>query len=144
MILGQCIYTTQGVQGGGNGSPLDVLNALTGTNGKTHTVNGVSVTGWKVLLPILSNDPSSCNSKGNTSSVPGCFYDQDPGTQAKQPWYQVLQFAEVIITSVDYPNDKAGFYVVGTGPPNGANTSTIACNSCNSPFPGHMKAVLVK
>jgi hypothetical protein len=131
-ICQQCIYTTQG-------SPNIAceLRKKIRNEGEDYTVNGVTVHGWKALVPVLANDPMGCQAKA------GCFFDDNPQTQPDDAFY-VLNFAEVIITGAvpetnhcsqddpgPYPG-KPGLFMVGLGSgPSGF--STIECKGCDDP-----------
>jgi Flp pilus assembly protein TadG len=130
----KCIYTTNGVIN----PDFCVAREMILSKAQNHTVNGVTVFGWKVIVPILTDAPTvTCPN----SSGAGCV--TDPGSQPGDA-YQVSQFAEVILTDSIPPSNnckgtktadgKPGIVIVGTGPPNpaGSNTSTINCLDCNS------------
>lgn len=129
-VCHQCIFTTQGVVGP---SPC-VVREMIRQKGANHDVNGVTIFGWKVLIPILPDTP--CPSAKGT----GCF--DDPGYQPGDP-YQVTQYALAIITDAvpqgNCPHDpgplaggESGIVIVGFGP-GASGTSTIKCLDCSDP-----------
>jgi hypothetical protein len=129
-ICNQCIYTNNGVV---NPSMCAVRQRIKEMAGD-HIVNGVTIHGWLVTIPILPNTP--CPSAKGT----GCF--TDPGYQPGDP-FQVFQYADVILTDGvpqgNCPGDpgpfaagKPGLVFVGTGP-GGPGFSSISCYNCNDP-----------
>ena len=129
-ICHDCIFTTQGVVGP---SPC-VVREMIKQKGANHDVNGVTIFGWKVLVPILPETPCP-GAKGS-----GCF--EDPGYQPGDP-YEVTQYALAIITDAvpqgNCPHDpgplaggEAGIVMVGLGP-GASGTSTINCLDCSDP-----------
>jgi Flp pilus assembly protein TadG len=131
-ICNKCIYTNEGTI-----NPcLCTLREMIRESADDHVVNGVTIHGWKVIIPILPINPCP-GAKGKG----GCL--GNPGYQPGDP-YQVTLFAEVIVTdSVPQgscghvpgpfaPGDP-GIVMVGTGP-GPAGYSTINCINCNDPY----------
>jgi len=130
-ICNQCIYTTNGVV---NPSMCETRTRLY-SEAKDYVVNGVTIRGWKTVIPLL---PVNACPSGHS----GCF--SDPSYQPGDP-YRVTQFAEVIMTDAvpqgNCPGDPwpfasgdPGFVFVGTGPGVAGVSSSISCLSCDDPY----------
>jgi hypothetical protein len=129
-ICNECISTNNGVM---NPSVCD-LRTMIQSNGADWDVNGTTIHGWKVLIPIYDNIFVCPKSHG------GCV--GDPGYQPNDP-FKVVQFAVAIITDaipssnkcdkVDTAGGKTGIVIVGTGPGIAGVSSTISCLGCDSP-----------
>jgi hypothetical protein len=150
-VCNECIYTTQGI-----GNLACDLRQKIRDEGADYTVNGITVHGWKTLVPILDNTPHNCQAKS------GCFYNDDPGEQPNDAFY-VINYAEVIITdaipqgkSCPQQNERGpfapggpGIVLVGLGPQNNTMptpNSTISCLDCSDPdfYPTFYKVKLVE
>lgn len=131
-LCSNCINTTEGIV---NPAFCDLLVKFRAESAN-YTVNGVSIRGYKVRIPILSS-LQECS-----GSHAGCF--TDPGYQPGDP-FKVVGFTEAIITDVipqgncpGVPNQTdptppgPGIVLVGTGPAaaGNPNTSTLCCIAC--------------
>jgi Flp pilus assembly protein TadG len=129
-ICNQCISTNNGVM---NPSVCDIWTMIQ-SNRADWDVNGTTINGWKVLVPIYDDIFVCPKSHG------GCV--GDPGYQPNDP-FKVVQFAEAIITDaipssnkcggVSTSGGKTGIVIVGTGPGIAGVSSTISCVGCDSP-----------
>lgn len=129
-ICNQCIMTNNGVM---NPTSCD-LRTMIESKGADYTVNGTSIHGWKVLVPILDN--TFVCSGGHE----GCI--GDPGYQPNDP-FKVTQMTIVILTDsipasnkcggVDTAPGNTGIVIVGTGAGVPNVSSTISCLPCNDP-----------
>lgn len=129
-----CIFTTQGIVTPDMCKLIEQIRL----HSRTYTVNGTTVTGWKVFIPILdSNTPNPCPHTGS-----GCL--GDPGYQPGDA-YPFIQLAEAIIpdafaqgncSQLNPPNQKGNpaIIFVGTGPPATGvpGSSTIVCQTCDA------------
>jgi hypothetical protein len=135
-ICHECIFTTEGVVGP---SPCTVREMIK-LRGRNHDVNGVTIFGWRVLIPVLEETPCPPGKKI------GCYVEPeepgDPGYQPGDP-YRVSHFAEIIVTDGvpqgNCPHDpdtapgESGIVIVGTGPGVSGTSSTISCLPCDDP-----------
>ena len=136
---GDCIFTTEGIV-----TPsLNAINDMVAAHSTTVKINGTNVTGWEVLLPILSDDPKACDSGSKNST--GCFID--PGSQAhSSDPYKIINFAKAVVLRAD-TGSNPGIVSVGEDPPYGAGTSSLGANCgsvCNNLPQNFLSASLVR
>jgi Flp pilus assembly protein TadG len=118
---GVCLRTQQGVS-----NELAAFPAIIAARGKTYTLKGYSVFGWRTFIPVF--EPCSPDGPPNPFACPG---DQPHG-------YRLVQVAEVIVTQVKLPAGpgEPGIYIVGLDD-NPAYTdpdkTKIKCIPCDDP-----------
>lgn len=129
-ICANCTYTTEGL----TSSVCDLRERIRKER-KGYYIDGVSINGWRLLIPIFPE--TACP----TAKGSGCF--EDPSYQPGDP-YQVIQYADVILTDAvpegNCPQDpepiasgKPGLVIVGTGAGTSGVSSSINCVDCNNP-----------
>jgi hypothetical protein len=128
-ICGDCMYTTEGL----TSSVCDLREKIRQER-KNYNVQGVTINGWRVLIPIFPETPCP------TAKGSGCF--EDPSYQPGDP-YLVIQYADVIITDAvpqgncphdpePIPSGKPGLVIVGTGA-GSSGFSSLGCINCIDP-----------
>jgi Flp pilus assembly protein TadG len=124
-----CLNTTNGL----DNPTLCILKGMLNEQSADYVVNGVTVHGLKVFVPIVDSASNPC-----PHSKEGCI--SDPTYQPGDA-FPFITFAEIIITdsvpqgncpSVTGPfaSGDPGIVIVGTGSGGGAGLSSISCFDC--------------
>lgn len=126
-----CLYTTNGV----DNPVICTLKGLVNDRSKDYIVNGVTIHGYKVFIPIVSaNTANPCNHKG-----PACL--DDPTYQPGDA-FPFESYAEAIITDAvpqgncpkvtgQLAGGDPGIVIVGTKSA-GTGFSSIECFNCEA------------
>ncbi len=127
-----CIYTTQGIVK----PDMCVFIQQMREHSRHYTVNGTTIFGWKVFIPMLDIDSSSCG--GRPVAGTGCF--GDPGYQPGDA-FPLASFAVAYILDAQVQGNCSGLsphntkgdealIMTGGGPSPTPGSSTLQCVGC--------------